>query len=43
MDVTAGKSAEEAVVYVVEVELAGKNVNGVDEIAMDELVCSVEL
>ena len=51
MDVTAKKSAEvdpaeteeeEAVVYVVSVELAGKNVVGVDEIAIDELVCGVE-
>ena len=48
MDVTAEKSAEvdpaeEEEVYVVEVELAGRNVVGVDEMAMDELVCGIEL
>ena len=35
--------AEEAGVYVVAVELAEKNVVGVDEMAMDEQVCGVEL
>ena len=39
----AEEEEEEAVVYVVEAELAGKNVVGVDEMAMDELVCGVEL
>ena len=34
---------EEAVVYVAEVELAGKNAVGADEMAMDEQVCGVEL
>ena len=50
MNVPAEKSAEvdpaeeeEAVVYVVEVELAGKNVVGVDDMAMDKQVCGVEL
>ena len=50
MDVIVEKSAgmnpaeaEEAGVYVVAVELDGKNVVGVDEMAMDEQVCVVEL